>query len=83
MEFIAITLLNSLSYGLLLFMLSSGLTLIFSKMVAGVPDGHNGEAVKTVTSHQRWALGLSGRTDRLLQGAHGCLQVPQVGGIRS
>jgi branched-chain amino acid transport system permease protein len=32
MEFILITLLNSLSYGLLLFMLSSGLTLIFSMM---------------------------------------------------
>lgn len=32
MEFITITLLNSLSYGLLLFMLSSGLTLIFSMM---------------------------------------------------
>ena len=32
MEFFLITLLNSLSYGLLLFMLSSGLTLIFSMM---------------------------------------------------
>ena len=32
MEFIAISLLNGLSYGLLLFMLSSGLTLIFSMM---------------------------------------------------
>jgi|SRR5690625_660090 len=32
MEFILISLLNSLSYGLLLFMLSSGLTLIFSMM---------------------------------------------------
>ena len=32
MEFILITLLNGLSYGLLLFMLSSGLTLIFSMM---------------------------------------------------
>ncbi|WP_194724926.1 branched-chain amino acid ABC transporter permease, partial [Noviherbaspirillum malthae] len=32
MEFVAITLLNGLSYGLLLFMLSSGLTLIFSMM---------------------------------------------------
>jgi len=32
MEFILITLLNSLSYGLLLFMMSSGLTLIFSMM---------------------------------------------------
>ncbi|MEC4720966.1 branched-chain amino acid ABC transporter permease, partial [Noviherbaspirillum sp. CPCC 100848] len=31
-EFVAITLLNGLSYGLLLFMLSSGLTLIFSMM---------------------------------------------------
>ncbi len=32
MEFVAISLLNGLSYGLLLFMLSSGLTLIFSMM---------------------------------------------------
>src|SRR3954463_16435403 len=32
MEFFLVTLLNSLSYGLLLFMLSSGLTLIFSMM---------------------------------------------------
>src|SRR5690349_8184075 len=32
MEFFLIQLLNSLSYGLLLFMLSSGLTLIFSMM---------------------------------------------------
>src|SRR3954453_8329907 len=32
MEFFFVTLLNSLSYGLLLFMLSSGLTLIFSMM---------------------------------------------------
>ncbi len=32
MEFLLVTLLNSLSYGLLLFMLSSGLTLIFSMM---------------------------------------------------
>ena len=32
MEFFLITLLNSLSYGLLLFMLSSGLPLIFSMM---------------------------------------------------
>ncbi|MBO9355630.1 branched-chain amino acid ABC transporter permease [Bordetella petrii] len=32
MEFFIITLLNSISYGLLLFMLSSGLTLIFSMM---------------------------------------------------
>lgn len=32
MEFVLITLLNSLSYGLLLFMLSSGLTLIFGMM---------------------------------------------------
>ena len=32
MEFFAISLLNGLSYGLLLFMLSSGLTLIFSMM---------------------------------------------------
>src|SRR3982750_179445 len=32
MEFVIITLLNGLSYGLLLFMLSSGLTLIFSMM---------------------------------------------------
>ena len=32
MEFLAISLLNGLSYGLLLFMLSSGLTLIFSMM---------------------------------------------------
>ncbi|MFC7514302.1 branched-chain amino acid ABC transporter permease, partial [Herbaspirillum sp. GCM10030257] len=32
MEFTLITLLNGLSYGLLLFMLSSGLTLIFSMM---------------------------------------------------
>ena len=32
MEFVLITLLNGLSYGLLLFMLSSGLTLIFSMM---------------------------------------------------
>jgi branched-chain amino acid transport system permease protein len=32
MEFLAVQLLNSLSYGLLLFMLSSGLTLIFSMM---------------------------------------------------
>lgn len=32
MEFILITLLNGISYGLLLFMLSSGLTLIFSMM---------------------------------------------------
>jgi branched-chain amino acid transport system permease protein len=31
-EFTLITLLNGLSYGLLLFMLSSGLTLIFSMM---------------------------------------------------
>ena len=32
MEFTVISLLNGLSYGLLLFMLSSGLTLIFSMM---------------------------------------------------
>src|SRR4051812_13578062 len=32
MEFTLITLLNGVSYGLLLFMLSSGLTLIFSMM---------------------------------------------------
>ena len=32
MEFFVISLLNGLSYGLLLFMLSSGLTLIFSMM---------------------------------------------------
>jgi branched-chain amino acid transport system permease protein len=32
LEFLLVTLLNSLSYGLLLFMLSSGLTLIFSMM---------------------------------------------------
>ena len=32
MEFFTISLLNGLSYGLLLFMLSSGLTLIFSMM---------------------------------------------------
>ena len=32
MEFILFTLLNGLAYGLLLFMLSSGLTLIFSMM---------------------------------------------------
>ena len=32
MEFITVSLLNGLSYGLLLFMLSSGLTLIFSMM---------------------------------------------------
>ena len=32
MEFLTISLLNGLSYGLLLFMLSSGLTLIFSMM---------------------------------------------------
>ncbi len=32
MEFLAVSLLNGLSYGLLLFMLSSGLTLIFSMM---------------------------------------------------
>ena len=32
MEFILISLLNGVSYGLLLFMLSSGLTLIFSMM---------------------------------------------------
>ncbi|MCD9473041.1 ABC transporter permease subunit, partial [Photobacterium phosphoreum] len=32
MEFLLISLLNSLNYGLLLFMLSSGLTLIFSMM---------------------------------------------------
>ena len=32
MEFFTISLLNSISYGLLLFMLSSGLTLIFSMM---------------------------------------------------
>ncbi len=32
MEFFLVQLLNSLSYGLLLFMLSSGLTLIFSMM---------------------------------------------------
>jgi branched-chain amino acid transport system permease protein len=32
MEFFIISLLNGLSYGLLLFMLSSGLTLIFSMM---------------------------------------------------
>ena len=32
MEFFLISLLNGLSYGLLLFMLSSGLTLIFSMM---------------------------------------------------
>jgi branched-chain amino acid transport system permease protein len=32
MEFVAISLLNGISYGLLLFMLSSGLTLIFSMM---------------------------------------------------
>jgi branched-chain amino acid transport system permease protein len=32
MEFFAISLLNGVSYGLLLFMLSSGLTLIFSMM---------------------------------------------------
>ena len=32
MEYFAVSLLNGLSYGLLLFMLSSGLTLIFSMM---------------------------------------------------
>ena len=32
MEFFVISLLNGISYGLLLFMLSSGLTLIFSMM---------------------------------------------------
>src|SRR5258706_1886853 len=32
MEFFLVTLLNSLSYGLLLFMLSAGLTLIFSML---------------------------------------------------
>ncbi|MDF6533941.1 hypothetical protein NLO75_23765, partial [Escherichia coli] len=32
MEFLVINLLNGISYGLLLFMLSSGLTLIFSMM---------------------------------------------------
>src|SRR5881396_2841815 len=32
MEFLTVSLLNGLSYGLLLFMLSSGLTLIFSMM---------------------------------------------------
>ncbi|MDB5928786.1 MAG: branched-chain amino acid transporter permease, partial [Polaromonas sp.] len=32
LEFFTISLLNGLSYGLLLFMLSSGLTLIFSMM---------------------------------------------------
>ncbi|MGE4281789.1 MAG: hypothetical protein AB7G62_19560, partial [Magnetospirillum sp.] len=32
MDFVVITLLNSVAYGLLLFMLSSGLTLIFSMM---------------------------------------------------
>ena len=32
MEFFTISLLNGISYGLLLFMLSSGLTLIFSMM---------------------------------------------------
>ena len=32
MEFFTVSLLNGLSYGLLLFMLSSGLTLIFSMM---------------------------------------------------
>ena len=32
MEFFTISMLNGLSYGLLLFMLSSGLTLIFSMM---------------------------------------------------
>jgi branched-subunit amino acid ABC-type transport system permease component len=32
MEFVAISLLNGITYGLLLFMLSSGLTLIFSMM---------------------------------------------------
>ena len=32
MEFLLISMLNGLSYGLLLFMLSSGLTLIFSMM---------------------------------------------------
>ncbi len=36
MDFFAISLLNGLSYGLLLFMLSAGLTLIFGQM--GVPD---------------------------------------------
>ena len=34
MEFFIISMLNGLSYGLLLFMLSSGLTLIFSMMGA-------------------------------------------------
>src|SRR4051812_18329095 len=32
MEFVAVSLLNGVSYGLLLFMLSSGVTLIFSMM---------------------------------------------------
>jgi branched-chain amino acid transport system permease protein len=32
MEFVAVSLLNGISYGLLLFMLSSGLTLIFGRM---------------------------------------------------
>ena len=32
MEFVVISLLNGITYGLLLFMLSSGLTLIFSMM---------------------------------------------------
>ena len=36
MDFFAISLLNGLSYGMLLFMLSAGLTLIFGQM--GVPD---------------------------------------------
>ena len=35
MEFFTISMLNGLSYGLLLFMLSSGLTLIFSMMGPG------------------------------------------------
>ena len=39
MEFFLISLLNGVSYGLLLFMLSSGLTLIFSTLVVGIA-GH-------------------------------------------
>ncbi len=41
MEFTLISLLNGLSYGLLLFMLSSGLTLIFS-MMGGLNFAHGG-----------------------------------------
>jgi branched-chain amino acid transport system permease protein len=48
MEFFIISMLNGLSYGLLLFMLSSGLTLIFSMM--GVLNFWSGHVVPCLSA---------------------------------